>query len=103
MSGTSIRVLVRNLRAQSEIVYHEIDQRVSVQSEPSVCVWGGGANIFHIKGRGQIFYVGGAEQFSNFMQKTFDIFRTHLPAESVFEVEVEKRSWSLGANSSLQV
>ena len=34
--GTIIRVLVRNLRAQSEIRNHEIDQRVSVHSEPSV-------------------------------------------------------------------
>ena len=34
--GTIIRVLVRNLRAQSEIGNHERDQRVSVQSEPSV-------------------------------------------------------------------
>ena len=34
--GTIIRVLVRNLRAQSEIGSHERDQRVSVQPEPSV-------------------------------------------------------------------
>ena len=37
--GTIIRVLVRNLRAQSEIGNHERDQRVSVQSEPSVGVF----------------------------------------------------------------
>ena len=34
--GTIIRVLIRNLRAQSEIGNHERDQRVSVQPEPSV-------------------------------------------------------------------
>ena len=28
---------------------------------------------------------------------------THLSAESVFEVEVKKRSWSLGANSRLKI
>ena len=38
--GTIIRVLLQNLRAQSEIGNHERDQQVSVQSEPSV---GGGA------------------------------------------------------------
>ena len=35
-NSTIIRVLVRNLRAQSEIRNHERDQQVSVQSEPSV-------------------------------------------------------------------
>ena len=34
--GTIIRVLVRNIRAQSAIGNHERDQQVSVQSEPSV-------------------------------------------------------------------
>ena len=34
-------VLVRNLRAQSEIRNHERDQRVSVQSEPGVGVRSG--------------------------------------------------------------
>ena len=34
--GNIIRVLVRNLRAQSEIGNHERDQRVSALSEPSV-------------------------------------------------------------------
>ena len=34
--STIIRVLVRNLRAQSGIGNLEIEQRVSVQSEPSV-------------------------------------------------------------------
>ena len=33
-----IRVLVRNLRAQSEIGNHERDQQFSVQSEPIACV-----------------------------------------------------------------
>ena len=34
--GTIIRVLVQNLRAHSEVGNHERNQRVSVQSEPSV-------------------------------------------------------------------
>ena len=34
--GTIIRVLVRNLKAHSEIINQEGDQRLSVQSEPSV-------------------------------------------------------------------
>ena len=34
--GTIIRVLVRNLRAQSQIENHEREPQVSVQLEPSV-------------------------------------------------------------------
>ena len=40
--GAIIRVLVRNLREQSAIGNLERDKRVSLQSEPSVCVCGGG-------------------------------------------------------------
>ena len=47
--GTIIRVIVLNLRPQSEIGNHERDQRVSVQPESSVCVCGVGIKPkFHL-------------------------------------------------------